>query len=334
MIARTSPTWQPPSWQNELAQAIRDPQVLLERLQLDHLGVEKVLAADQQFPLRVTESYLSRIQPGDPNDPLLLQILPQAQELLEVAGYGANPVGDQEATMLPGLLHKYQGRCLLITTAACAVHCRYCFRRHFPYQESRLDSESLQQAIDYIAADKSLEEVILSGGDPLSLSDQRLGSIFQQLAAIPHIKRLRIHSRQPVVLPSRITEELIQILREYPLQCVIVLHFNHANEFSDEVSQAISQLILSGATLLNQSVLLKGVNDSVEALHALSEQLFANRILPYYLHLLDKVAGAAHFDLSPEQAQQLISSLRSTLPGYLVPRLVQEQAGKAYKQPI
>ena len=236
--------------------------------------------------------------------------------------------------MLPGLLHKYQGRCLLITTAACAVHCRYCFRRHFPYQESRLDNHALEQAIKHIAADDTLHEVILSGGDPLSLNDQRLADIIQRLEAIPHLKRLRIHTRQPVVLPSRVTDELIETLQASHLQQVIVLHFNHANEFSVEVSMAMDKLAQSGVTLLNQSVLLKGVNDSPLALHELSEQLFANRILPYYLHLLDKVAGAAHFDIAIEDAQQLVTKLRASLPGYLVPTLVQEQAGKPYKQPI
>ena len=334
MIARTCPTWQTPRWQNELAQAIRDPEVLLQRLQLDHLPLSERLRASEQFPLRVTESYLSRIQPGNPNDPLLLQVLPQAAETIKVAGYHANPVGDQEATVLPGLLHKYQGRCLLITTAACAVHCRYCFRRHFPYQESRLDNHALAQAIDYIASDNSIHEVILSGGDPLSLSDERLADIIQRLETVPHLKRLRIHTRQPVVLPSRITEQLINMLQASRLQQVMVLHFNHANEFSDEISIAMSRLAQSGATLLNQSVLLKGINDSHRTLHELSEQLFANRILPYYLHLLDKVAGAAHFNVTIEDAQQLVGAMRASLPGYLVPTLVQEQAGKPYKQPI
>jgi len=334
MIARTGPTWQTPTWQSEQSQAIRDPKELLKRLNLSIEQLPDMLQAGEQFPLRVTESYLSRMQPGDPQDPLLLQVLPQGRELQIIDGYGTNPVGDQEAMPLPGLLHKYSGRCLLVLTAACAVHCRYCFRRHFPYQEARLDEKALAQALRYIAADHSLEEVILSGGDPLSVSDQRLTQLVTQLDKIPHLKRLRIHTRQPVVLPSRVTEELLSTLHQSRLQKIIVLHFNHANELSNEVNLALEKLADHHFTLLNQSVLLNGVNDSVEALKSLSESLFEQRVHPYYLHLLDKVTGASHFDTPLNDAQQLHQQLRASLPGYMVPLLVQERAGEKNKTPI
>ena len=334
MIARTNTIWQVSAWQNELAGAIRDPEVLLSRLNLCHHQLADRYQACKQFPLRVTESYLSRMRPGDPNDPLLLQILPQGEELDQVNGYSIDPVGDNASIKLPGLLHKYSGRCLLITTAACAVHCRYCFRRHFPYQASRLDEESLTQAMAYIAGDGSLSEVILSGGDPLSLSDERLEQIISKLDTIPHLKRLRIHTRQPVVLPSRITDRLLETLNHSRLQQVVVLHFNHANEFDHQVESAIEKLSRSGITLFNQSVLLKGVNDSVSSLKALSEKLFEHRIIPYYLHLLDKTSGAAHFDIPLKQARQLHRELKAELPGYLVPTLVQELAGEPNKTVI
>ncbi len=334
MIARTCPTWQTSDWQNELAQAIRDPEELLKRLNLSQEQLPAMRQASEQFPLRVTESYLSRIRPGDPQDPLLLQILPKGDELLAVEGFGRNPVGDQQAMAVPGLLHKYHGRCLLIATAACALHCRYCFRRHFPYQESRLDSLSLQRALDYITADNTLEEVILSGGDPLSLSDQRLEELISQLESISHVKRLRIHTRQPVALPSRITNPLLSLLTRSRLQIVMVLHFNHANEFNQEVATAMERLANSRITLLNQSVLLKGVNDRVDILKKLSNTLFDNGIIPYYIHLLDKVAGAAHFDIKENEAKMLLEKLRAELPGYLVPQLVRETPGEPNKTPV
>lgn len=334
MIARSGPTWQTSTWQNQQSQAIRDPKELLKRLNLSEKQLPGMLHAGEQFPLRVTESYLSRMRLGDPNDPLLLQILPQGRELKTIDGYSLNPVGDQEAMPLPGLLHKYQGRCLLVLTAACAVHCRYCFRRHFPYQEARLDDKALENALNYIAMDDSLEEIILSGGDPLSVSDNRLAQLINQLDKIPHLKRLRIHSRQPVVLPSRVTDELLSTLSKSRLKKIIVLHFNHANEFNDEVNFALSRLADHHFTLLNQSVLLKGINDSLSTLKELSETLFEQRILPYYLHLLDKVSGSAHFDIPIIDAQKLHQQLRASLPGYLVPLLVQERAGERNKTPI
>ncbi|MCF6218297.1 MAG: EF-P beta-lysylation protein EpmB [Gammaproteobacteria bacterium] len=334
MITRTSPICQVPAWQSELAKAIRDPKTLLNRLNLSHHQLAERYQACKQFPLRVTESYLSRMRPGDPNDPLLLQILPRGEELDLIDGYGVDPVGDDASTKAPGLLHKYSGRCLLITTAACAIHCRYCFRRHFPYQASRLDEESLTQAMAYIADDSRLSEVILSGGDPLSLSDERLEQIITKLNTIPHLKRLRIHTRQPIALPSRVTDGLLRALNQSRLQQVMVLHFNHANEFDHEVERAMKKLSSCDITLLNQSVLLKGVNDSVSSLKALSEKLFEQQIIPYYLHLLDKTSGAAHFDTPIKQARQLYKGLRAELPGYLVPTLVQEQAGEPNKTVI
>ncbi len=334
MITRTRPICQAPAWQNELAKAIRDPEVLLNRLNLSHHQLADRYQACDKFPLRVTESYLSRMRPGDPNDPLLLQILPRGEELDLIDGYGVDPVGDNASMKAPGLLHKYSGRCLLITTAACAVHCRYCFRRHFPYQTSQLNEASLTQAMAYIADDSRLSEVILSGGDPLSLSDERLEQIISKLDTIPHLKRLRIHTRQPVVLPSRVTDRLLKTLNHSRLQQVVVLHFNHANEFNHDVESAIEKLYRSGITLFNQSVLLKGVNDSVSSLKTLSEKLFEQQVIPYYLHLLDKTSGAAHFDIPIERALQLHKELKAELPGYLVPTLVQERAGEPNKTVI
>ena len=283
------------------------------------------------FPLRVTRSYAARMAKGDPADPLLLQVLPQAQEMLTAPGYGADPVGDRAAAAVPGLLHKYAGRVLLLATGACAIHCRYCFRREFPYGEFQLTRQRETNALAYIAADPSIEEVILSGGDPLVLGDERLESLIQALESIPHLVRLRIHSRLPVVLPSRITDGLLRILGSTRLQPVLVIHANHARELDDEVATGLRRLADVGVTLLNQTVLLKGINDSPEILAELSRRLFGLGVHPYYLHLLDKAGGVAHFDTPEEAAFELYEELRRRLPGYLVPRLVREEAGKPYK---
>lgn len=321
-------------WQKALAQAIREPRELLALLGLSEQDFPQGILPRPDFPLRVPHSYTARMRHGDASDPLLLQVLAQQAEMLATADYVADPVGDKQATVSPGLLHKYQGRVLLVTTAACPLHCRYCFRRHFPYGDNHLHDQAWQQAIDYIAADSSIQEVILSGGDPLSLSNQRLGAIGRQLAAIPHLQRLRIHSRMPLALPQRIDEGFCNWLRDLPWQTIMVSHCNHANEIDPAVRQAFHRLKNTGTTLLNQAVLLKGVNDNSDAQAALAEQLFAAGVLPYYLHLLDRVAGASHFEVDETSAAQLMSELRRRLPGYLVPRLVREQAGAASKLPL
>lgn len=334
MITRTPPLWHTASWQKSLANAIRDPRELLLKLQLPLELLPAARAAARDFPLLVTRSYLERMQPGNSDDPLLRQVLPLDAETRDTAGYVTDPVGDMEAMARPGLLHKYQGRVLVVTTAACGIHCRYCFRRHFPYQVANPMPERWQQVRDYVANDDSIKEVILSGGDPLSLSDHRLARLVELLEPIPHLERLRIHSRYPIILPERMTDSLLNLLSETRLTVVLVIHANHPNELSPSVSQALVPLRQAGITLLNQSVLLRGVNDSTDCLSELSESLFAAGVLPYYLHQLDRVQGAAHFAVTDARAKALQQSLRARLPGYLVPRLVRETAGEAGKTPL
>ena len=334
MIPQPVPACQTNDWRKALSQAVRDPAELLQLLALPPELLPAAQQAAARFPLRVPRSYVARMQKGNPADPLLRQVLPLDEELVAADGFTEDPVGDLDAMAIPGLLHKYAGRVLLITTAACGVHCRYCFRRHFPYNEANAASLDWQPALDYIAADPSIREVILSGGDPLSLSDQRLTQLVAQLAAIPHLQRLRLHTRQVIVLPERVDAALLNWLADCRLQTVIVVHANHANEISHEVTAALLRLKETGVTLLNQAVLLKGVNDEVQVLAALSERLFAAQVLPYYLHQLDRVQGAGHFEVSDTQALKLVHELRERLPGYLVPRLVREQAGKLAKIPL
>ncbi|HTY95130.1 MAG TPA: EF-P beta-lysylation protein EpmB [Steroidobacteraceae bacterium] len=319
-----------PAWQQELASAITDPEVLARALKLDPGLFPAAAQAGERFRLRVPLSFVRRMRPGDPADPLLRQVMPLAAELAESEGFGSDPLAEAGAFKAPGLLQKYQGRALLIATGSCAVNCRYCFRREFPYA-GQIGSAPLQQALTSIAADPGISEVILSGGDPLSLSDARLRALTGQLSDIPHIRRLRLHTRVPVVLPSRVDAGLLQWLRELPWPVAVVLHSNHGNEIDDEVRDACARLRAAGATLLNQTVLLRGVNDSVAALADLSQRLFASGVVPYYLHLLDRVRGAAHFDVPEATARQLLGELAATLSGYLVPRLVREVPGAPAK---
>ena len=332
IIPRTEPAGQTPTWQVELAQAVREPADLLEMLQLPRSLLDAATAASKDFPLRVPQSYLERIEPGNPHDPLLRQILPLAEELTESEGFFTDPVGDQQAMASPGLIHKYHGRVLLTLTGACAVHCRYCFRRHFPYTDANPMEDGWQAAIDYLLQHPEVSEVILSGGDPLSLSDRRLADLVNRLDAIPHLKRLRWHSRVPVVLPSRLTTELRHIWQSSRLQQVLVLHFNHPNEINHEIKQSLKSLSTNKIQLLNQTVLLRGVNDNVDSLVNLSEALFAAGVLPYYLHMLDRVQGAQHFEVDADTSQRLYRELLSQLPGYLVPKLVRDNAGENFKQ--
>jgi len=321
-------------WQREMADAVRDPAELLALLELDPRWLEPARRAAATFPLRVPRPFLARMRKGDPTDPLLRQVLPLADELTQRMGYVTDPVGDMASRAAQGVLHKYQGRALLITTGACGVHCRYCFRRHFPYADETARSGEWQAALDYLRAEASIEEVILSGGDPLALGDERLAGLVAALESIPHVKRLRIHTRQPVVLPSRVNGELLNWLDRCRLQKLVVLHVNHAQELDTAVLAACSKLRRAGAILLNQSVLLRGVNDSVDSLRELSEALLVAGVLPYYLNMLDPVAGSAHFDVPEAEALALMDALRASLPGYLVPRLVREVPGAPAKQPV
>lgn len=329
----------PAHWQQAMREAIRDPAELLTLLQLPPALLPAARRAAALFPLRVPRAYVTRMNKGDVNDPLLRQILPLGDETLTQPGYVRDAVGDLGSVRPGGVLHKYHGRALLITTGACAVHCRYCFRRHFPYNEINAKRAAWQGALAQIAADSSLEEIILSGGDPLSLTDARLAELCHALEEIPHVKRLRIHTRTPVVMPERVDGALIAWLAHSHLQIVIVLHANHAQELDDEVKVACERLANAGATLLNQSVLLRGVNDNAQVLSDLSIRLFNLGILPYYLHLLDKVEGAAHFDVPENTARLLWQEMAKMLPGYLVPKLAREQSGAhsktllGYKEP-
>jgi EF-P beta-lysylation protein EpmB len=326
-----------PRWQRELAEAITDPCELLAALGLPATLADAAQRASQSFGLRVTRSFLARMRHGDVNDPLLRQVLPLGEELQEVAGYSSDPLEEGAARRAPQLLQKYAGRALLITTEACAIHCRYCFRREFPYSEQGGEFRGggrWSEALDLIARDVAIEEVILSGGDPLSLSDARLAQLTDALSTIPHIRRLRVHTRQPLVLPARVDEGLLAWLRGIRLPTVIVLHANHPNEIDGEVRAACAALRAAGATLLNQSVLLRGVNDDADTLQRLSVALMDAGVLPYYLHLPDRVRGTAHFDVTESVARQLVEELTKRLSGYLVPRLVREVPGAASKLPV
>jgi EF-P beta-lysylation protein EpmB len=321
------------AWQRELSRAITRPEDLIEALGLDPALLKGARAANDAFALRVTPSYLARMRRGDRDDPLLRQVLPLADELEEQGGYVADPLHERDYTRAPNLLQKYAGRALLITTQACAIHCRYCFRREFPYNEQHEEQGAARwsAALAAIAADESIEEVILSGGDPLSLSDARLKLLTDAIQAIPHVRRLRVHTRQPVVLPARVDDGLTGWLRGLRIPCVFVLHVNHANEIDADVRAACARLRAAGVTLPNQSVLLRGVNDDVDALAGLSRALFDTGVTPYYLHLPDRVRGTAHFDVPLARARELVASLATRLSGYLVPRLVREVPGAASK---
>ncbi|MDO9371015.1 MAG: EF-P beta-lysylation protein EpmB [Gammaproteobacteria bacterium] len=318
-------------WQRELAQAVSDPARLLQMLELPPSLLSASRLAAAGFSLRVPRGYVARMRKGDAYDPLLRQVLPVAEEAVETAGFRFDAVGDLGAMPVPGVLHKYQGRALLVATGACAIHCRYCFRRHFPYAEANPAQEGWSAALDYIAADSSLREVILSGGDPLSLSDTRLSALSGALQSIAHVKTLRIHTRLPIVLPERVDDALLGWLAASRLRPVMVVHANHAHEIDAAVRHALGRLVATGVVLFNQSVLLAGVNDSVQALAALSEALFDAGVTPYYLHLLDRVQGTAHFEVDEARARDLMHGLRACLPGYLVPRLVREQEGMPFK---
>lgn len=319
----------PDAWQQALRNAITDPGELLRLLQLPPSLADT--DAEKSFDLRVPRSMVSRMELGNPRDPLLLQVLPDAREMHPTPGFTLDPLSEKGSNPAPGVVHKYRDRVLLITSGGCAINCRYCFRRHFPYQENQLGPEQWQQALDYIEGNRELSEAILSGGDPLISTDKRLSGMVEDLAAIDHLKRLRVHTRLPVVIPERVTHTLIDALTSTRLQPVLVLHCNHPREIDDTVRAAIARLRDAGVTVLNQAVLLRGINDSVDTLKQLSETLFEVGVLPYYLFVLDPVAGSAHFDIDEEEAKHLLGALQSRLPGYLVPRLAREIPGRPSK---
>lgn len=327
----SAPASTAPAWQRALRDAIVRPADLLAALDLDpalpQLDFERLRA----FPLRVPRGFVRRMRKGDPLDPLFLQVWPRPAEGVAVEGFGPDAVGDL-AVEADGVLHKYDGRVLLIATGACAVHCRYCFRRHFPYGDALAARDRWRPSLARIADDASISEVILSGGDPLSLSDERLADLLEGLQEIPHVRRLRIHTRQPVVLPERVDAGLLRLLAGTRFDKALVLHANHANELDETVAEACLGLRSAGFVLLNQAVLLRGVNDSTSALEGLHERLFSMGVLPYYLHLLDRVDGTAHFEVEEGRARELMKELTARSSGYLVPRLAREVPGDRSKQ--
>jgi L-lysine 2,3-aminomutase len=323
---------QPPSWQQALRDAVRDPRELLAMLGLERAALAVSAEAAAQFPLRVPRGFVARMRPGDPLDPLLRQVLPLDEEMRPVPGFSLDAVGDAAAVAGHGVIHKYEGRALLVATGNCAIHCRYCFRRHFPYAEQTAAAGGWREAIAVLREDASITEVILSGGDPLSLSTAKLEELTSLLRGIGHLRRLRIHTRLPVVLPERVDGPLLAWIASLPWPVAVVLHANHAREFAPDVDAALSRLRAAGANLLNQAVLLRGVNDSVAALAALSERGFEAGVLPYYLHQLDRVSGAAHFEVDDQEARRLHAGLVGSLPGYLVPKLVREVPGDPAKR--
>jgi len=350
MIHRTEATWQTsgslsendapaaasvpgqsPDWQQQMATAFKRLEDLFDYIEIDPGQLSSAEAAARNFPLRVPRGYAARMEKGNLKDPLLRQVLPVADEMVRHSDYLAAPVSDRESSVAAGTLHKYQGRVLLIATGSCGVHCRYCFRRHYPYRDASAGRDNWRGAIDHLQKSRDVSEVILSGGDPLTLSDERLRRLARALEKIPHLRRLRIHTRLPLLVPGRITDELVDWFARGRLQPVMVLHANHAREISGELRTGLEALRRQGVTLLNQSVLLRGVNDSETALSDLSQSLFSSGVLPYYLHLLDRVQGAAHFEVAEPEALSLYRQIRDQLPGYLVPRLVRDESGKGSK---
>jgi len=322
-----------PCWQKELANVVTNPKHLLELLEIDPEIYQQHFDARKLFPVRVPRTFIAKMKKGDIKDPLLKQVMPLSDEFINVDGFSADPLQEHN-TVATGLLHKYKHRVLLIVKAGCAINCRYCFRRHFPYQDNSPNKARWQQALDYIQQHNEINEVIFSGGDPLMANDIHLLWLINQLEEISHIKRLRIHTRLPVVIPQRITRSLVTMLKNTRLKSTIVFHINHANEVNEFFNQAIEPLTTAKIPLFNQSVLLKGVNNSVEALVNLNEKIFDIGIQPYYLHLLDQVQGASHFNITELEAVKLYQALMKILPGFLLPKMVREIAGEANKTPI
>lgn len=328
---RPTPNRSPSSWSRHLREAFRDPAELCRHLDVDPGAFGDI---DPAFPLLVPRPYVGRMRRGDSRDPLLRQVLPPVSESRPAIGYTTDPVQDRAAITAPGLLQKYRGRALLISSGACAVHCRYCFRRHFPYDESPSGANEWDATVRAIAADTSITEVILSGGDPLSLVDESLISLARRIERVDHVERLRLHSRLPIVIPDRITEQLVEFFTDYRLPIAFVTHVNHPNEIDSAVTAALGRISKAGVRLLNQAVLLRGVNDEISTLERLSVRLFDAGVLPYYLHQLDRVAGAEDYDVDSRRGRWLIETLRARMPGYLVPRYVADKLDKSSKTPL
>ena len=317
------------SWQQQMKVAVRDLGALRKMLQLpEDLAAE---SAEASFSVFAPLPFVDRIEPGNADDPLLLQLLPRQLEDTSPSHYATDPLAESEAQLGPGVLKKYAGRALFIVTGACAIHCRYCFRRHYPYQDHSVIGGDWESAVASISDDESIEEVIFSGGDPLTVVDSRLASLIARLEQIPHVGRLRIHTRLPIMIPARVTKELVAMLKQTKLEVVFVIHANHANEIDNDVVAAMQRLKTSGAMLLNQSVLLAGVNDSARVLIELSKRLISIGVIPYYLHQLDQVIGTSHFEVPVSKGTQIIETMRASLPGFAVPRYVQEVPGQPNK---
>ena len=328
------------SWQTAMKRAIRSSEVLADHLGLSQAFRERIGrgSGGDAFPVFVPLEFLSRMRPGDEHDPLLRQVLPLPEEADEATGFTTDPVGELNglppASLAVGLLQKYHGRALLVTSGACGVHCRYCFRRHFPYDTVPHGSAAWDRPLALLAADRSIDEVILSGGDPLVLTDPALETLIERIAEVPHIRRLRIHSRMPIVIPQRITDAMLAMLSETRLAPWMVVHANHPAELDGATLTALGRLVDAGIPVLNQAVLLRSVNDAPETLEQLCRKLVDHRVQPYYLHQLDRVAGAAHFEVPESRGREIVEQLRSRLPGYAVPTYVVEQAGEASKTPL
>lgn len=323
---------QQPRWEEALKTLFTDPLSLLAYLHLSPTDVPWLL--DKKFPLRVPLSFANRMKKGDPHDPLLKQVLSIDAESQKNIKYSCDPLQEQQYNPLPGLLHKYDSRVLLTFAPTCAVHCRYCFRRHFPYGENNPGRKGWADALAYIAAHPNVMEVILSGGDPLMASDESLALFLTELEKIPHVTLLRFHTRLPVVIPERIHPEFVAMLASYRFTTTLVYHMNHASEMTSSIVDGVTLLRAHHITVLNQSVLLKDINDSVESLKNLSLTLYSAGIIPYYVHLLDPVEGAGHFEVPLSHAKTLQNALRGLLPGYLVPTFVRETPGEKSKIPL
>lgn len=334
MMEQPRPAQPVESWQRQMANAVRDPRELLELLELGPEFLEPARRAAKLFPLLVPRSYVDLMQRKNPRDPLLLQVLPLGAEEIPVSDFELDAVGDQNSRRAPGLLHKYEGRALLITTGACAIHCRYCFRRHYPYADDPKRLADWEPALTVLRNDSSIHEVIFSGGDPLMLTDHRLGALMSLIEAIPHVQRLRLHTRLPIVLPDRVTPGLLELLTAGRLTQIVVVHANHPHELKGGGGNALRSLVRAGCVVLNQSVLLQGINDNSGVLSELCENLVDLGVIPYYLHQLDRVLGTAHFEVPEDIGRELIAILRTRLPGYAVPEYVREIAGQQHKMPV
>lgn len=321
-----------PSWQQSLSNAITNISDLYASLEINPLQSDLIAAAQKSFALRVPREFVARMEKRNSKDPLLLQVLPQAIEMKITKNFSTDPLFENQKNPVPGLLHKYPNRVLLTLTGGCAINCRYCFRRHFPYENNLPGRANGSRVLKYISDNKNIEEVILSGGDPLILKDHLLAEFSAQLEKISHVIRLRIHTRLPIVIAQRVTDEWILWMKKSRFQMIVVVHCNHPNEIDDTVLFALKKLRDAKITVLNQSVLLKNVNDNTDALVNLSKRLFEAGVLPYYLHLLDKVQGAAHFNVSEKKAKQLMSDIKKRLPGFLVPKLAREIPGMLHKE--